>query len=104
MSATDDMQIAQTILEQLGGRRFMAMTGAQHFTAVDSGLTFRLPGTSNERHINYVKIILEPSDTYTMTFATIRHLDLKLVAESDGVYFDQLQDTFTAETGLDTHL
>lgn len=35
--------IAETILSQLGGRRFIAFTGAKEFVAIESGLMFRLP-------------------------------------------------------------
>lgn len=32
--------IAETILSQLGGRRFIAFTGAKEFVAIESGLMF----------------------------------------------------------------
>lgn len=35
---TYDNQIATTILQQLGGKRFVVMTGAKDFIAIDNGL------------------------------------------------------------------
>lgn len=57
-----DMTGAKTILAQLGGRRFIAMTGASQFggTADPISLKFTLPG----RTISKVVITLDPSDTY----------------------------------------
>ena len=37
---TETMNIASTILEQLGGNKFIAMTGASHF--VSDGNTLRM--------------------------------------------------------------
>lgn len=106
------MQIARTIMMQLGGRKFTVMTGAKDYMAIDDGLTFRIPGTMTKKHINKVRIILDPSDTYTVTFHKIQKVrgkfvggyDCKQIAEHSMVYDDMLQDIFTAETGLDTHL
>ncbi len=52
------MQVAQTILQQLGGRRFMAMTGARAMAAHKDGLSFKLPSNFARHGINYVKITL----------------------------------------------
>jgi len=100
------MNIAQTILEQLGNNKFITMTGARQFIALPSGLQFKLPGGGGfcKQGINCVQIILDPSDTYTMKFMKIRSLTVKTLAEHSGIYFDQLQTIFTRETGLDTHL
>ena len=38
------MEVANTILEQLGGRQFQAMTGASQFVGSKNSLSFRLPG------------------------------------------------------------
>lgn len=99
-------QIAQTILEQLGGNRFAVMTGAKHFLADGNSLKFKLPGGSGfcKNGINYVVVTLEPSDTYAVEFYKIRSLKMKLVSKVDNVYCDQLQDVFTGATGLYTSL
>jgi len=94
------MTIARTILEQLGGGRFVAMTGARAFVSTGKGLRFRLPC----RKANVVEITLTPSDEYDMRFWLLRGDKVKEVKRFEGVYFDQLQDLFTEATGLYTHL
>ncbi len=105
------MAIATTILQQLGGHKFVVMTGAKDCLALDSGLRFRLPGGAGycKQGINRVEIELAPNDTYNVSFSRVRKterldLQIKTIAEHFDIYCDQLQDIFTAETGLDTHL
>jgi hypothetical protein len=96
-------EIATTILQQLGGNRFIAMTGAKNFLAVEAGLTFQIPQKNN---INKVNITLDVDDTYRMTFYkfSMKNLTTKIIYTVGGVYFDQLQKIFTEQTGLETHL
>ena len=100
-------QVAKTILEQLGGGKFRAMTGAKHFLSIPEGcgaLSFQLPS----RKINYVKITLNGGDLYDLEFSRIagpkKMFAKKVVSEHRDVFADQLQDIFTEATGLDTHL
>ena len=96
------MEIAQTINQQLGGPRFKAMTGAKDFGFIENGLQFKIG--RNHRSINLVRITLDPSDTYTVQFCRTRKLKVGVVSEFSEVYCDMLQELFTAETGLYTHL
>ena len=111
------MAIATTILAQLGGHKFVVMTGAKNLLALGAetqpdyaGLRFRLPGAGGrtKNGINLVTITLLPSDTYHLRFEKSRRgkfgFTSKTIAEHDGIYDDQLQEIFTRETGLDTHL
>lgn len=98
------MKVANTILEQLGGNRFVAMTGAKNFGDVGDGLAFQLSSRMTRNHCNAVKITLTPMDTYQIKFLKMGSRDLKVIKIIDGVYNDQLQDIFTAETGLYTSL
>jgi len=103
------MEVAKTILEQLGGRRFMAMTGAKNLLAGNCSLSFQLPSRFAKDGINAVLIELTPADTYTVTFkkffnSRTRGLVVNTVSEHTDVYCDTLQPLFTRETGLDTHL
>jgi hypothetical protein len=99
---TQETTSGQIIIEQLGGNRFRAMTGARHFVFDDVGqsLTFRLPWPG----INFVRVTLTPADLYDMEFFKVRGLSLTLKAREVGIYWDRLQAVFTANTGLDTHL
>ena len=99
------VQIAKTILEQLGGNRFKAMTGANRFVALESGLHFRIPGGGFTKNgINSVTIILDWSDTYTVRFERVRGIKSTQINELSLVYDDQLQGLFEEETGLRTSL
>lgn len=98
--------IASTILEQLGGRRFIAMTGAKNFVAVAPGntLVFRLPAKFAKNKANYVRITLTPDDLYTVEFSYLRAMNLRDISRHEGIYCDQLRELFTTETGLYTSL
>lgn len=94
--------VAQTILNQLGGRKFVAMTGARNLIDGGSYLAFKLGRAKDS--INYVKITLTSMDLYDMEFGTIRSLNYKVKKEISGVSYDQLRDIFTEYTGLRTSL
>jgi hypothetical protein len=96
-----DLAVANTILAQLGGSKFLAMTGAKHLTALPTGLMFSLPFPSAP---NKIRIELDPSDTYTVRAFRVSGLTVKNRGEFTGVYADQLQTVFTRLTGLDTRL
>ena len=97
------MKIAKTILQQLGGRRFATMTGSREFTALPSGLKFKIGGGA-KNGINHCEVMLEPSDTYRMSFWRVRAGKGTLIEEVSGVYCDQLQNVFTSKTGMATRL
>lgn len=108
------MSIATTILEQLGGGRFLAMTGCHHL--VDDGRTLRMSIPRNFSKANRLYITLDWDDTYTMRFFYYRSgwistktgkevepktVEIKTVK---GVYFDMLEEIFTSVTGMYTRL
>ena len=102
-----DLTAANTILAQLGGRRFLAMTGAESFASSADTLSFRLPSRLTPRRIRGVRIRLDASDTYTVTFlrmGTKPDFTPAIVAECSDVYAENLREVFTRETGLDTSL
>jgi len=99
-----DMTVAKTILAQLGGNKFIAMTGAKDFVGGANSLQFSISSRLTKNKSNKVRIVLDPSDTYTMTFYKIRGIDFKEVDSVSDVYAEDLQRIFTAKTGLDTHL
>lgn len=104
---TTDMPTAvgKTILEQLGGQRFIAMTGARDFVYLYNMLQFDLPSGFAIRGMNRVQIELTPADTYDMRFyRTGPGHAFVLLSSSERVYANRLQDLFTLHSGLDTHL
>ena len=62
-------QIANTILSQLGGHKFIVMTGAKNFVAIENGIRFNIG--QNGSKANMVKVVLDWDDTYTMQFIKI---------------------------------
>lgn len=101
-----DLRVAETILTQLGGGKFVAMTGARAFAGSADSLTFKLPKSPSG--IRGVRVTLTPDDLYTVTFykwtGRVGASDFVPVLEREGVYADQLRDVFTAATGLYTSL
>lgn len=95
--------ITETILQQIGGKRFIIMTGAQKLCETERGLGFMIPGKLSMDGINAVRITLEFNDTYTMKFMRMTPTKLKVIAEVTDVYCDQLETIFTGRTGLLTH-
>lgn len=105
------MEISKLILSQLGGSRFIAMTGSKNFIGSKNTLTMRL--TRNKLNAKYLKISLNGMDTYDLEFSTTKNKIINDVIITDqlvvikniyGVYCDQLQEIFTKETGLYTRL
>ena len=96
--------IAKEILSQLGGNRFIAMTGAKNCSDIGNGLAFQLPASLTKSRINAVKIILDPSDTYTVSFMRFTNTNIKTISQHQDIYCDQLVELFEQQTGLYTHL
>ena len=96
--------VAETILQQLGGRKFLVMTGARGLLKSDAEkwLSFKLPGSY--KGVNYVKITLTSSDLYDVEFGFVRGTSYSVKKQAKGIYADQLQKLFTDTTGLYTHL
>jgi len=108
MSTTRDerLEVGRVILEQLGGHKFIVMTGAKHILAFENGLQFGLPGSGGftKHGINKVQVFLDPSDTYTVKFMKIRKMEKTYEIEYSNIYNDMLQSVFREATGLETHL
>lgn len=101
--------IAQTILQQIGGRRFSTMTGSKNFIDLGNGLRMNL--ARNKTSANRLEIIWDrETDTYTMKFyrqtfsKKTFEVSKKDIALHEGVYCDMLEEMFTSATGLYTRL
>ena len=102
-----DLEIAQTILAQLGGHRFLSMTGARNLIGGENYLTFALPAGFAKDGINKIRITLDWTDTYTFEALKIHRgpeLKFDTIVKMERVYAEDLQSIFTEVTGLDTHL
>ncbi len=101
--------IAKTILQQIGGRRFTAMTGSRDF--IDMGNGLRMSLTRNKTSANRLDIIYDAgADLYNMRFyrrtfsKKTFECKEKDIAVHEGIYFDMLEEMFTMVTGLYTLL
>jgi hypothetical protein len=93
------MSVAGTILQQLGGNRFAAMTGARELVAGPNSLRFRIG--RNASRIGIVKVVLNGRDLYDMSFY---RRSGEVVNEEEDVYAEDLGRIFTANTGMYTTL
>ena len=100
---TTNQDIAQTILAQLGGNRFVAMTGARNLMAIESGLTLKL-GKGAHDGITHLTITLDADDSYTVLFQKVRGTKVAEITKHVGVYADMLTDVFYNATGFLTSL
>lgn len=103
------MQPHIEILNQLGGNRFLAMTGSKNLSYSEKEnnyLQMRL--ARNKIGAQFLKIELTVMDTYKMIFtkAVGKKYEQTLVTLKvvENVYCDMLQSMFTEVTGLYTHL
>ena len=91
--------IAATILQQIGGRRFAAMTGSRDFMDLGDGVRMNL--SRNKTSANRLTITLdEETDTYRMRFYRMmvgKHFEVRTkdIAVYEGVYCDMLEEVFT---------
>ena len=99
---TESQQVAKTILQQLGGNKFIAMTGAKNFGSSKNSLQFKIG--RNSKSISHVIITLKSSDLYDVEFIRMRGTSRKVVKKLKGVYADMLQKIFTKYTGMNTRL
>ena len=101
-------QVSATILSQLGGGKFIAMTGSKNFVygTKDNGNDFlQMHLTRNKMGAKFLTIELNANDTYTMEFRKInRNLDVVATVKHEEVYCDMLCFLFTKTTGLFTSL
>jgi len=101
--------VAKTILNQLGGNRFLAMTGSHRLVAMPAedgkGPGLRMKLRRNASKANYLTIRLNSLDTYDVRFFRAdSRTGIKTVEEFKGLYNDQLQEIFTEVTGFYTSL
>lgn len=97
------MEIAKTILNQLGGNKFVVMTGSKNFVAHTNGVNMKL--TKNKCKAKWLLITLNGLDLYDMKFYSVdKDLNKIVKEEFKDVYCDQLQQFFTKATGLYTSL
>lgn len=96
-----NLTVANEILNQLGNRRFIAMTGATNFITDANALIFKI--MKNEKKVTHIRITLV-ADLYNVEFINVRGLNYKTLETVEMVHAENLRNVFTANTGLDTNL
>lgn len=102
-----DMTVANTILQQLGGQRFLTMTGAKNLTGDTRSLTMKLPANITKGRITHMKITLTYADLYLLEAIKQKRapsFEVRTVQTEDGIYAENLRETFEEMTGLLVHL
>lgn len=98
-----DLTIANTILSQLGGNRFIAMTGSKNFAGGENYLTFKV--IRNNSKATHVKIeYIYGQDLYTVSFLKCSVKGIVTLKKLGEVYAEELVNIFEEQTGLATHL
>ena len=113
-----DLHVANTILQQLGGKRFIVMTGSKNFVGDEHGLTMTL--ARNKSRANRLRITLTAMDDYNLEFYRYSPSRMKVdhkkmtcewvpqkretVKRYNGIFCDQLEEIFRITTGLYTRL
>lgn len=100
------MQVARTILTQLGGKSFLVRTGAEDLTAGRNGrgsLGMKLPRGTRGR-FTHVRITLTPHDLYKVETLRITrrngNVTITTIETRDGINCHKLLEQFRDMTGL----
>ena len=97
-------EIAQTILTQLGGNKFLAMTGAKNLMHSPNSLTMTIPARAAKNKATHCIVTLNGMDAYDVRFLKIRGCNISDLPGVSDVYAADLARTFTAHTGMYTSL
>lgn len=97
--------VAEQILADLGGNRFLAMTGARDLmhSDVECGSLFFKIGR-NEAGVTAVEVRLTARDTYSVRFFAGRGVKMLERCKVNDVYTNALRDVFEGVTGMRTSL
>ncbi len=95
--------IANNILAQLGGNKFLAMYGVKSMVYGENSLMFAI-GRGALNKANKVRVTLAADDTYTVEFFSVRGASCFDKGVSFGVYANSLRETMKRATGFDTSL
>lgn len=102
-----DLMVANTILDQLGGRHFLTMCGIRRETVLggENYLRFRLPRGSAKNKATIVTVTLNQRDFYDVAFQRLtRSNEVVDISEHTDIPAENLRSLFTHETGLLTKL
>lgn len=100
------MTIAQVILNQLGGRKFMFMTGSKNF--ISDKNTLHMDLQKNKSGARKLRITLNGLDLYDLEFYNKRIVNYnyteKVLVKYDNATAEDLQHLFKMATGFYTRM
>ena len=95
------MTTYEIILQQLGGRQFIAMTGARLMHDGDNKLIAKIKGSKT---CNHLEITLNSMDLYDIRFCKIGTAKTMFAIKNDktfnNIYFDDMKGLIEEETKL----
>ena len=94
------METSRQILEQLGGNKFIAMTGATCYTD-NNTLVVKFKGS---RIANIMYITLNSLDLYDVKICKYVNMKINVIKEVQNAYSDMLKNIFESTTLLRTSL
>jgi hypothetical protein len=95
-----NLTVANTILSQMGGTgRLSAMIGANGYIGSEDSVAFRFKARA-KNGANGFRVVLDPSDTYTVEFISVRGSSRKVKDTLSEVYAEDLKRIFEDKTGL----
>jgi len=97
-------EVAQTILAQLGGKKFLAMTGAKGLMHSDNSLIMTIPARAAKNKATHCVVTLNSADEYDVRFMKIRGVNVSDLPGSANVQAADLARVFTDHTGMHTSL
>ena len=109
-----DLRIADTILQQLGGKRFIAITGVHDIHTNGDDLVMSLiknQSKASRLQIKYdfgmdlyiMRFYRETGGKFNKNYDWIKH-EIKEIKTFDEIYFDQLTTIFREFTGIETRM
>ena len=101
---TEGMKPYEIILQQLGGNKFVAMTGAKNLGTSGNKKNLSFGIGRNSKGVSHVMIKLTSMDLYDVEFINMRGAKRKVIKKVKGVYGDMLPKIFTKYTGMNTRL
>ena len=98
MSQSTSMEVANLINWQIGHQARMMM-GAKNPVGSEDSLTLKI-GRGAKGSAGFLKVTLDPNDTYTVETIRVRKLVPTVVEQESGIYADQIHESIERITGF----
>lgn len=92
-----NLTTATEISSQIGAKA-LYMIGAKNLAATEDSLSFKV--MRNAKGVTHVRISLNAMDLYNVEFLAIRGMNVRIKADFENIYNDQLNNLIENNTGL----